>query len=189
MHNILPAYLLRTSDSESLQQFNTISRIDKDAKQYVVGCFKGDITQHQLISYKHRYRHNIKWFTRKGTSANKYFSYRIRTANQPIYVIEGHRDKLTALLLGLDFIMIPYAGFQLKNTDAFKQLIANRKVVYIVEDKHAFKCMSNIALSTESVTEQTILWQPKRGEKMDLTDLAYQHNTIVEVLNALQSIE
>ena len=186
---LFPLYLIEECDDADWKLFESMSRYDRKKKTFVAGCFDNQILEFKLISSKWRYIDGIKWKTRAGTSPNGTLFIRIFTDDGTIYVVEGHRDSLTAVLLGLDFIMIPYAGFRLKDIGGLKLELLDRRVVFIAEDEAAFKCMYNIAKAIEVATESTVLLSLENGKKMDLSNYALTKNSIKEVRDGLKDSE
>jgi len=186
---LFPSYLLEECDSADWKLFESMSRFDRRNNTFVTGCFDNQLLELKSLSYKWRFKDGIKWKTRAGTSPNGTLFIRIFTDNETVYVVEGHRDSLTSVLLGLDFIMIPYAGFKLKDTESLMQEITGRKVVFIIEDKPAFKCMVEIAKAIEPVAKDIVMLQLQEGDKMDLSDYVFTKNSIKEVLNGLKDKE
>jgi hypothetical protein len=102
-------------------------------------------------------------------------------------VIEGHRDMLSAILLGLDVIMLPYAGFRLKEPTAMQKEVASRDVVFIVEDEAAFKCMHRVAKSIQPYASAITMMSFAKGRKVDLSDCVRTKNSIREVIDGLKN--
>jgi len=180
---LYPEYLLNSCDEEDWRLFTLMNRYDSKHRVFVAGCYEGALEEQNLCSYKHRRIGNIKWKTRAGTHPNSVLAYRIRNQSSPIYFVEGVRDCSAAILLGLDVVMIPTASFRLKSPDQLPGRIEKRKVIFIVEDKQAFKCMSSIARKIERSAGSVLLRQLQQGTKMDLTDYLFINTDIEEVYN------
>ena len=189
LYELFPPYLLKECNSTDWKLLEAMSRFDKRLNTFVVGCFDNQPLELKQLSYKWRFKDNVKWKTKVGTSPNGTLFIRIFTDEGTVYVIEGHRDSLTAELLGLDFIMVPYAGFKLKNTESLLHEVTGRKVVFIIEDKPAFKCMMKIAKAIEPVADHIVMLQLLEGKKMDLSDYVFTKNSIKEVLDGLKDKE
>jgi len=188
LRDLFPKYLTSSCHETDWQLFTSMSRYDRRHKTFVVGCFKNEVFDFTLISYKWRYKDNVKWKTRAGTSPNSTLLIRIFTDNEPIYVIEGHRDSLTSILLGLDFIMIPYAGFKLKNPTELQHEVTNRHLVFIVEDEPAYKCMVKVAEHVKETADSIqFIELSDTDEKVDLSDYVQQFNNIQEVIDGLRN--
>lgn len=184
---ISPEWLFENANPIDYGLFNFISRYDKNNNTFVVGVFNnsGDDLRFEIISYKKRRVGKIKWMTRKGTHPNNMPFVRIYRDDTPIYIVEGHHDMLTAILLGLDFIMLPTAGFyDISNIiDAF----IDSNLVFIVEDERAYRCMRGIALRIKDIAKRiTLLELSCEQKKVDLSDYVKNFKTIEEVINGLQ---
>lgn len=60
----------------------------------------------QPISYKRRRFQGSKWVTAAGTHPNKQ-CYIFDGEGSEVYIVEGHHDMITFLLLGVSFLMVP----------------------------------------------------------------------------------
>jgi hypothetical protein len=153
----------------------------------VAGIFNndGDDLRFELISYKRRRMGKIKWMTRKGTHPNNMPFVRIYRDDTPIYVVEGHHDMLTAILLGLDFVMLPTAGF--RDANIIKNALLDANVVFIVEDERAYHCMFGLALKIEDIARRITLVELSNKQKYDLSDFVMSKNSIEEVIDELKN--
>jgi len=184
---LFPKYLLDTCNKIDWELFMSMSRYDKGRNLFVVGCFDNQPLELKLISYKWRKLDGIKWKTRAGTHPNGTPFIRIFSDGGTVYVIEGHRDMLSAILLGLDFVMVPYSGFRLKDPTAMQKEVASRDVVFIVEDEKAYKCMVHTAEALkETARSIRLISLSENKEKVDLSSLTFLKNSIREVADELQ---
>ena len=111
---------------------------------------------------------------------------RIYTDDRPVYVIEGHRDSATAILLGLDFIMLPYAGYKIKENISLVEEVSDRRLIFLVEDEAAYKCMLNVANILQTTARDIELKSlVSHVGKVDLSDYVQRFNSIKEVINDL----
>lgn len=191
LSKLLPTYLTEECDNTDWELFLSMSRYDNRNQSFVAGCFDNtSALVYKLISYKHRYKDGIKWKTRAGTSPNSTPFVRIYSDNEPIFVIEGHRDALTAILIGLDFIMLPYAGFRLIDPTYLQSEVRGRDVIFLIEDKQAYKCMSEVALylADTAKTIRLVDFTNDIDKKVDLSDYVCNFNTIKEVLYGLRNL-
>jgi len=186
---LFPGYLLDDCSDADWQLFLAMGRYDSRSQTFVTGCYDNQPLHFKLISYKLRMQNGIKWKTKAKTSPNSTLFIRIYTNSNTIYVIEGHRDALTAVLLGLDFIMAPYAGFKFTNPASLLAEVQDRAIVFLVEDKPAFNCMFKIAQAIKHTTNSIVLTSLEQGRKADLSDLAMKKNSIKEVLDELKNKE
>ena len=188
MLSLFPEYLFRECNEEDWHLFLSMSRFDRKNNTFVAGCFDNQSLDFHLISYKWRRKNSIKWKTRAGTSPNSTPLIRIHTEEETIYVVEGHRDSLTAILLGLDFIMIPYAGFNLREDTSLQHEVKGRELVFLVEDEPAHKCMIKVANELKAVAESIkLISLGDEDEKVDLSDYVRKHNSIKEVCDGLRN--
>jgi len=188
LSELFPLYLLEERDDADWELFLAMSKYDNRNQTFVAGCFDNQPFDFKLISYKPRVKDGVKWKTRAGTSPNGTPFIRIYTDERIVYVLEGHRDALTAVLLGLDFIMIPYAGFRVKEPSVLQDEVSDRNLVFIVEDKAAYECMVKVAEYLK-VTAKSICLIELRDteEKVDLSDYVENFNTIQEVIDGLRN--
>jgi len=185
---LFPHYLIESCDDADWHLFEAMSRYDNKNKTFVVGCFDNESLDFKLVSYKWRRKDGIKWKTRAGTSPNSTPLVRIFTDDGTVYVIEGHRDSLTAVLLGLDFIMIPFAGFRLKEPSAIQNEVRDRELVFLVEDEAAYKCMIKVAeYLKETASGIRLIELSDTDKKTDLSDYVQQFNNIQEVKDGLRN--
>ncbi len=187
LFDLFPQHLLDTCDKTDWQLFLAMSRYDRRSDTFATGCYDNQPLDFKLISYKWQMKDGIKWKTRAGSSPNGTLFIRIFTDDRTIYVVEGHRDALTAILLGLDFIMVPYAGFKLADSFSLQKEVAGREVVFIVEDKAAFKCMFKIAQSIEDSVSSITMMSLAKGQKVDLSDYVRTKNSIEEIIDELEN--
>ncbi len=189
LRELFPEYLLSQRDDADWQLFLAMSRYDKNHTTFVTGCFNNEsYLELKLISYKQRFKDGVKWKTRAGTSPNGTPFVRIYTDKGIIYGIEGNRDALTAVLLGLDFIMLPYAGFRLKEPSVLQEEVSDRDLVFIVEDRAAYKCMTKVAGHLKETAKSICLIElSDTAEKVDLSDYVKNFKTIKEVIDGLRN--
>ena len=190
LSKLFPDYLIEECNDTDWKLFMAMIRYDRQNHTFVVGCFDNkSALAFKLISYKHRHKDSIKWKTRAGTSPNSTPFVRIYSVNEPIYVIEGHRDALTAVLIGLNFIMLPYAGFKQTNPTYLQKEVSGKDVVFLIEDKQAYKCMYDVALKLAVTAKSIHLIDFTNGDKkVDLSDYVCYFNTIEEVLYGLRNL-
>ena len=186
--SMFPDYLVNDADQADKDLFHAVSRYDKHNHTFVVGCFDNKIMDFQLISYKYKFLGGVKWRTKGGTSPNGTALVRIYSDDDPIFVLEGHKDSLAAILLGLDFIMLPYAGYRnLEPVDLQKEVLG-RDVVFLVEDKQAFDCMKKLSRSLSETASSIVLKQlDDTRMKVDLSDYVQQYNNIKEASDGLRN--
>jgi len=184
---MFPEWLIENANPIDRELFQFMSRYDKKHNTFVAGIFNnsGDDLRFELISSKRRRVGKIKWMTRKGTHPNNMPFVRIYRDDTPIYVVEGHHDMLTAILLGLDFVMLPTAGF--RDADIIKNALLDANVVFIVEDERAYHCMFGLALKIEDIARRITLVELSDEQKYDLSDFVMSKNSIEEVIYELKN--
>lgn len=186
--SMFPTYLMEQADPDDMALFLSMSRFDSRNNTFVVGCFDNKSIDFQLISYKYKMLGGVKWRTRAGTSPNGTSLVRIYSDNDPIFVLEGHKDSLTAILLGLNFIMLPYAGYRNPESVDLQKEVLGRDVVFLVEDEPAYKCMMRLSKPFAETAESIVLKQlGETGMKVDLSDYIQQFNNIKGATNGLQN--
>jgi hypothetical protein len=184
--SMFPDYLVNDADQADKDLFHAMSRYDKRNHTFVVGCVDTS-TGFTLISYKWKQKGEVKWRTRGGTHPNSTPFVRIFTDSEPIMVIEGHKDSLTAILLGLDFIMLPYAGYRISDPSYLQKEIKGRGVVFLVEDEAAHTCMEKTAEQFSDTAKKILLKQLGCTDtKIDLSDYVQHFNTIKEAVDGLR---
>jgi hypothetical protein len=184
--SMFPDYLIEQANPDDMELFLSMSRFDSRNNTFVVGCFDNKLMDFQLVSYKHKMLGGVKWRTRGGTSPNGVALVRIYSDNDPIFVLEGHKDSLTAILLGLNFIMLPYAGYRNLEPVGLQEEVRDRSVVFLVEDKQAFDCMNKLAKPLSETAKSIVLKQlGDTGMKVDLSDYVQQFNSINGAYNGL----
>ncbi len=187
LQRICPFWLIESAQKADLELFSMIGRYDELKKTFVVGIFENKGLESTLVSYKHRRMGEIKWCTRKGTHPNHLPLMRLRDDNETLYIIEGHHDMLTAILLGIDFVMLPTAGFKLQHYPQLLQTVQGRDIVFLVEDEHAHKCMEALAVAfAENAASIRLKALGDDESKMDLSDYVETCQSIEEVKNGLQ---
>lgn len=187
---LFPSYLTEGRDDTDWELFLAMIRYDRQNHTFVTGCFDNkSALAFKLISYKHRHKDGIKWKTRVGTSPNSTPLVRIYSDDGTIYVVEGHRDALTAILIGLDFIMLPYAGFRQTNPIYLQNEVAGKDVVFLIEDQQAYKCMYAVACKLSDTAKSVRLVDFNNSDKkVDLSDYVCNFNTIEEARDGLRNL-
>lgn len=185
---MFPGWLLETSHRVDMDLFIIMCRYDKENNTFVTGCFRNDPLDFRLISYKRKWYMGSKWRTRKNTHPNGTPFVRIFTESNIIFVLEGQKDSLSGILLGLDFIMLPYAGYRNSNPVELQKEVAGRDVIFLVEDKAAYECMKRLVPAFEVTANSVVLRQlDGKGNKVDLSDYVHKFNNIQEVISGLQN--
>ncbi len=169
--SICPLWLYRTADKEDILFFHWMARYCDKNKTLVTRCLN---ELYNTVSYKYRRKVDkdgdiVKWSTRYNTSPNGSIMHRIHKSTDIVYIIEGHHDMLTAILLGISFIMLPTAGMKYKK-EINDYLMGNQEIIFLVEDKAAYNCMSSIAAKIKDRDSIELRKINDTDEKKDLSD-------------------
>ncbi len=189
LNAIGPKWLFDEANPTRKALFSKMVRYDPNHKTLVTGCYKGDPDELDLISCKHRRYGDIKWRTRAGTHPNNVLLIKAYSDTGNLFFVEGHHDALTALLLGLDFIMIPSSGYRCVDPKALQNVLVGRNVVFLVEDEAAYKCMYRFAEQIMDIAYSVTLKQlgktGKNKKKVDLSDFVQSCSSQSEVYDGL----
>jgi len=107
--SIVPKWVYVQTTKEAIAEFKSVTTYDFKNKTLVI---KIHDYQGKLISYKRRRFNNGKWITAKDTHPNNQCLISIKSDVNHIYVVEGHHDFLTVVLLGIDAVMIPTVNYK-----------------------------------------------------------------------------
>lgn len=178
---IVPMWVYKQSTQEAIKEFKYLTTYDFKNKTLVI---KIHDYQGKLISYKRRRYLTAKWITAKDTHPNNQCLISIKSDVNHIYIVEGHHDFLTAVLLGIDVLMIPTVNYK-KFTEYELSVLKNRDVILIADyDKNnsqGVECMIKLALQIDEVASAAKVFSlPKflesdnisfTGTKLDLSDV------------------
>lgn len=187
--SMFPEYLIKESAQADMDLFLAMSRYDRKHQTFIAGCFENQPLTFQILSYKWRFNDGSKWKTRYGTHPNSTPFVRIATDDKAIYFIEGHKDSLSAVLLGLDFVMLPNAGYKYEKYPSLSKELEARDIIFLVEDEAAHRCMFPLS-QVLAETAKSIILKSLNGQsdaKIDLSDYIQNFKTIKEVINGLQN--
>lgn len=184
---IAPVWLYKEAAQADLELFLYLARYDAKAKTLVCGCFQnGEDLSFWIVSYKRRRYRGGKWMTRKDSHPNNTPFIRVYSDDNPVFIVEGHHDLLTAVLLGLDFVMMPTAAF--KDESALLEPCEGRDIIFLVEDNKAYNAMRGLAEKLSDVARSIRLKSLGGDEdiKVDLSDFIFRCNSIEEAVNGLR---
>ena len=187
--SMFPEYLITESDKADMDLFLAMSRHDRKHQTFIAGCFENQPMTIKILAYKWHFKDDSKWKTRYGTHPNSTPFVRISTDDKPIYFIEGHKDSLAAILLGLDFVMLPNAGYKYEKYPSLSKEVEARDIIFLVEDEAAHKCMFPLS-QVLAETAKSIILKSLSGQsdaKMDLSDYIQNFKTVKEVINGLRN--
>ena len=112
VNKLIPVEYFMTANKEDKKAFYNAVRYDPKQDEPVVATFT---PAGEILTIRHRrYKVKdtiIKWKSLKNTQANKYTQIRIKN-NDPVFIIEGTHDYVTALLLGINFIALPSKNYK-----------------------------------------------------------------------------
>lgn len=185
---IAPLWLYMQASPEGREMFKHHTVWDEKNQTMIILIFdyEGD-----LISYKRRRFMGGKWITRKSTHPNRQCINGIRSTNGPVYIIEGHHDMLSGLLLHQDeidafnFIMIPTVSYT-HFCEAELEVLTGRDVFFLPDLGDAGKSvegMTKLAQQVESFAHNVRVADLKKflfendievtAEKLDLSDALF----------------
>jgi|GEM_PF-1002341 len=183
---VVPLWAYYQAHNADRALFHHLARYDRYRATLAVACYANKKVEMRFIGYKWRRYHTqdgktIKWMARKGTRPNKEAFIRIYTDDRPVFVVEGHHDMLTAILLGMDFVMLPTASFR-GDIGGILEETRGRRVIFLVEDEAAYKAMRPLAeeLDAYDPNREIVLTQLERGDKCDLSDFIARFKDIQE---------
>jgi len=181
--NVIPFWLYETAQKEDLELFLYVARYDSYNKILVSGWFDNSLLDFELITYKRRRLNGGKWVNRKDTHPNQTIFHRIYDDTKAVYIVEGARDSLTSILLGLNFIAIPTTTF--KNVELIKEVTTGyNEIIFICEDLTGYKAMKS--LSEFIPNSRMVTFVKDKTQKIDLSDFVMGCNSIDEVLNVIK---
>jgi len=136
---LIPVEYFKTAKKESKLAFLRAVKYDPTQNEPVVATFS---PAGEILTIRHRrykvYDNIIKWKSLKNTPANKYTQIRITNPADPIFIIEGTHDYITALLLDINFIALPSKTYkQFKNEEL--ALLKGNKYDFVVLPDLDFK--------------------------------------------------
>ena len=153
--SIAPFWLYRDATKESIGRFKKFTTYDESQKSIVLPIrnYEG-----KLISYKHRYFSYengkiVKWNTALETHPNKQCMVSLGASDpSTIYVVEGARDFLTAVLLGLDVVAIQTINYKQWNNHEI-HFFKGRNVIFIPDIDPELKGLATMEILAEQIVE------------------------------------
>jgi len=121
--SIAPMWVWQEASKDALDTFKSLTTYDSKQETIVLKIARYD---GYVFSYKHRYKTFSngevgKWITAHGTHPNSQCLYHYVDDN-PVFVVEGHRDFLTCILLGINVFMIPSVEYTTFSDEDLKYL-------------------------------------------------------------------
>ncbi|MGE0738357.1 CHC2 zinc finger domain-containing protein [Sulfurimonas sp.] len=182
LFSVIPEYLLQDAHKEDLKLLNALSRYDRYSDTFVMGWCRNLLLDFEIVTYKRRRLHGAKWVNRKDTHPNSTAFNRIYDDNKPVYVVEGARDALTAIAMGLNVIAIPTTSF--RNIDTMLSMLKPwDKVIFLCEDMAGYRAMKYLASAIPN--SERVTFVQSENEKIDLSDVANNFTSLKGVLDAI----
>ena len=154
--SLSPMWLWKDAHKEDIEYFRTLTTFDDQNKTIIMKLHNYD---GKLISYKRRRLGQGKWITAKGTHPNAQPIVRVRLDNKPIYVIEGHHDSLTSVLMGINFIMLPTVNYT-QFTEQDVSMMIDREVIFmpdIGDGNKSIDAMLSMRDQVKDITSKTAI--------------------------------
>lgn len=152
--SIAPMWLYSEAEEVDRERFKEFTTYDEVLQEIVLKLYD---SEDKLISYKHRYKmiegERRKWCAAWRTHPNRQCMISLPRSGQChyIFIVEGSRDFLTMVLLGLNVIAIPGTSYK-KWTEHELSLLAGRKVVLIPDLDPKFGGLNCMRLLAEQIT-------------------------------------
>ena len=201
---IAPLYVYREASKQALKAFKSLTEWDSSLNTILlkISDYDGNV-----FSTKHRRKNDIKWCTATGTKPNSQCLINITAPKiNPIYVIEGHHDFLTAVLLSYDEVesfnclMIPTVNY--KEFTGYELDVLRGKDVYFLPDlkrgdRRGVDAMRTLQTQLDGIANNTRIvnldaflaeWGlVVEGDKLDLSEAVELWNDTARAFtNALQ---
>ncbi len=166
-----PKWLWVEASRKSITAFRELTTYDDKNKSLVI---KIRDYSDKLISFKHRRLYDKKWMTAKETHPNSQCLFYGLGGDTPTYVVEGHHDLITGLLLGVNVLMIPTVGYKkFTNEDMF---FLSGQVVFLPDLKRGdTKGIDTMNLLCSQVSHGIVLSYKRI---FDLMDIKFQRDSL-----------
>ncbi|BAF70431.1 hypothetical protein [Nitratiruptor sp. SB155-2] len=109
---IMPYELAVACKEEDKKAFLNVVRYDPYHDSIAVKWMDDEGKQIRTIKHRKKRGFEGKWIAYKGTRANANAQIRIKDPLEPVFILEGFHDYLTALLVGINFIVVPFKGYR-----------------------------------------------------------------------------
>ncbi len=148
--SIVPMWLWQQTSKENIALFKKLTTFDAMNKTLIVKIH--DYTG-KVLSYKRRRYRQSKWVTAHSTHPNSQCIVSITDSSSPVYVVEGHHDLLTAILTGINVLMIPTVGYKTFNNRELS-ILKDKTVVFLPDLKRGdSKGMDTMNILSEQVID------------------------------------
>lgn len=188
---ITPLWVFKQAAKEDIAEFKALTTLDVKNSTLVV---KIHDYQNNLISYKRRRFNGGKWVTAKATHPNKQCLVRRKENLEPIIIVEGHHDYLTALIMGFNVLMVPTVAYNQFTHDDLSQFKDYDDVFFIpdlngddnsslVSMRLLAKQLTEMVQTIRIINLKTFLKAnniPFSGDKLDLSQVVelYRHESL-----------
>ena len=184
---ILPIKKLQTATKEAKKAFMEVVRYDPYHESIAVKLL--DDTRTNILTIKHRTKKGFdgKWIAYKGSKANANAQIQIVDNLEPIFILEGTHDYLTAILLGINFIALPYKHYmqftpnELETLKKLKHPKHNFDFVFVPDMDNGnipTRTIANLYLQLESLGDEIMSWNihekfewTRENPKADFSDI------------------
>ena len=150
----------------------------------------------QLVSFKYRVHKGVKWSVFYGTKPNKITVKRLVDSNAPVFIVEGHRDALTAILMGINFIAVPTVTYT-EFDDIELTFLKDKELVFIpdIDGSKSVEGMTKLLNQCDGIAKSLSIIDlrniykseniPTTKDKFDLSELVEDW---IGDLNGLKSV-
>ncbi len=175
--SIAPMWVYKQAQNVDIQLFREFTTYD-EVEQSIVLKIR-DYTS-KLISYKHRYKmlngKQVKWCSAPETHPNKQCMVSIPNPKNylyPVYVVEGARDFLMMVLMGLNAVAIPTVTYK-EWTERELSIFTGENVVLIpdIDEQHkGVNCMANLSNQINGIAKSVKVMDVRKV--LDLMDIGH----------------
>jgi|GEM_PF-3617796 len=132
---IAPLSTYKETSKDSIDEFKRLTCLDFKNQSLVLKIFN---YQNEIISYVRESFKNEKWVIASRTEPKTQCYIRIVDEIEPIFILQGYQNQLTAILLNLNFISIPNFDYLEFNQIELNNL-KNREVIFLnIESNNSF---------------------------------------------------
>ncbi|SMC10055.1 hypothetical protein [Nitratiruptor tergarcus] len=194
INQVMPYDLAAVCRDEDKKELMQVVRFDPYHDSIAVKWMDEEGKSIRTIKHRKKRGFSGKWIAYKGTRANANAQIRIKDPLEPVFILEGFHDYLTALLVGINFIVIPFKGYRQltpKEMDHLKQKMHHKHkydFVFIPDidgiDEHTHEkkisreAIRNLMMQLDPLADQIDAWdihekfEYTRGhEKVDFSDI------------------
>jgi hypothetical protein len=158
--SIAPMWVYSQTEKTNLGLFREFTTYDEAERSIVLKIrnYTG-----KLISYKHRYKQLngkcVKWCSAPETHPNKQCMVSVpshKDSHFPIYVVEGARDFLVMVLMGMNVVAIPTVNYR-EWTQTELSIFTGENIVLIPDlddsNMNGVECMRNLGRQIDNVAK------------------------------------